>query len=78
MSSKINQNISACLGCICEDTKMLVVNSRPLSLGLCDQWSHGVICKHNISKNQGLVLNSSTMVNVVVKLPAYTHLDTIN
>ena len=55
MSSKINQNISACLGCICEDTKILVVNSRPLSLGLCDQWGHGVICKHNISKNQGLI-----------------------
>ena len=54
MSPNFNQNTRWILRSIFEVIKILVVNSRPLSLGLCDQWSHGVICKHNISKNQGL------------------------
>ena len=54
MSPNFNQNTRWILRSIFEVIKILVVNSRPLSHSLCDQWDHGVICKHKISKNQGL------------------------
>ena len=55
MSPNFNQNTRWILRSIFEVIKILVVNSRPLSHGLCDQWGHGVIWKHNISKKQGLM-----------------------
>ena len=60
MSPKFNRNSRSILGSIFEATVLLVVNSRPLSLGLCNQCGHDVICKYNFSKNQGLLLTLKT------------------
>ena len=52
MSSKINQNISACLGLVFEDIKSNVMKYEVVLSEFHESQSHEAICKYNFSKTK--------------------------
>ena len=52
MSSKINQNISACLGLVFADKKSNVVKYEVVLSEFHESQSHEAICKYNFSKTK--------------------------